>query len=194
MLDRSQTDRARSGVADRVAAVTALAADRAAEAEAARRLTPDVVDALVEAGFARHFVPAGFGGSEGSFAEAATAVADVGEGCAASAWCASLMANLPRFAAYLPLEGQQEIWQDGPDVVVVGSPSPFGRASSTPGGWLVSGTWPYISGVDYARWVLVCAAAPDAGTVTTPRFFAVPIADCRVVDTWSNVGMLATGS
>jgi alkylation response protein AidB-like acyl-CoA dehydrogenase len=170
--------------------VAAVAARRAADAEGSRRLAPDVMGALIDAGFARHFVPAEFGGTQGGFAELTEAVATIGEACAASAWCASLLACLPRFTAYLPLDGQREIWAAGPDTVVVGSPSPFGTARAVSGGWRLSGSWPYISGVDYAAWCLVCATVPDAA----PRIFAIPRQDYTIIESWFNVGMQATGS
>ncbi|TYK44084.1 hydrolase [Actinomadura decatromicini] len=172
------------------AGAAAVAARCVADAEGSRRLAPDVVGALIDAGFARHFVPAVFGGTQGGFAELTGSVATVGEACAASAWCASLLAYLPRFAAYLPLDGQREIWAGGPDAVVVGSPSPFGTARAVSGGWRLSGSWPYVSGVDYADWSLVCATVPDAA----PRIFALPRRDYTVAESWFNVGMQATGS
>ncbi len=70
----------------------ALAAQHTAEADRTGTLDHAVVDALRDAGFARHFVGARRGGTEGTFAELTRAVRSLGEKCAATAWCASLAA------------------------------------------------------------------------------------------------------
>lgn len=173
--------------------VAAAAARCAAAAEADRRLDTDVVKALVAAGFPRHFVPARCGGREGTFLDLHRAVAAVGEGCTATAWCASLAAHVSRMAAHLPGEGYREIWADGPDALLVAALSPIGRAEPVPGGYRLSGTWPFVSAIDHADWGLLAAMALT-GDEPEPRLFAVPRAAWRTVDTWQNVGMAATGS
>ena len=65
-----------------------VAGQHAAETERARRLHPEVVDALRAAGFARHFVPTHCGGNSSTFIELTRAIGTVGEGCTATAWCA----------------------------------------------------------------------------------------------------------
>jgi two-component flavin-dependent monooxygenase/oxygenase LndZ5 len=184
-----------TGIAARAGEVAAVAARCADEAERMRRPHPEAVEALVRAGFARYFVPARFGGDEAGFRELGQAVGLIGESCPATAWCASLAANLARIAAYLPEPGCREIWdQDqGPDAFVVGSLAPTGRGAPASGGWRVSGSWPYISAVDYSDWALVCAVVPD-GSGAVPKVFAVPRAHYRVVESWSSTGMRATGS
>ncbi|MGW8886169.1 hydrolase [Streptomyces sp. NPDC055749] len=167
------------------------AAASARTAEEARTLDPDVVKLLLNAGFARHFVPRAHGGTEGTFAELTDAVARVGAACPATAWCASLAANLARMAAYLPADGQREVWEQGPDPLVAGSLSPFGKAAPAAGGHTVSGRWPYVSAVAYADWLLLCATLPDGAE---PRVFAVPRGAVDVVETWDSAGMRATGS
>ncbi|MEV0374124.1 acyl-CoA dehydrogenase family protein [Streptomyces sp. NPDC050636] len=170
-----------------------LAARHAADADRTGSLSPAVVRAASEAGFARHFVPRRWGGSEGTFAALLDAVATVGEGCAATAWVASLTSSAARIAAFLPEEGQAELWDRGPDVLMSGALIPSGRARRVDGGWRVSGEWPYTSGVGFSDWALACAPAA-AGQDSAPYFFAVPKSAYRIVGTWFNVGMRATGS
>ncbi|MDN3295399.1 hydrolase [Streptomyces ficellus] len=175
--------------------VRILAAQHAAAADHDRALHRDVVDALREAGFARHFVASRWGGSEGSFAELTAAVITVGEGCAATAWCASLSAYSARFAAHLPEEGHRALWGGNPDAVVATALMPVGRARQTADGWRLSGQWAYVSGIDFADWALVCAVVPGAGEGPPKmRFFALPRGAYTVRETWDSVGMRATGS
>jgi alkylation response protein AidB-like acyl-CoA dehydrogenase len=202
--------KARTGLLAATDGLRALAATQAADAESTRSMDGEVFTAMVAAGFARHFVPARWGGDEGTFAELTPAVAEVGRGCASTAWCASLVANLARMAAFLPPEGCDDVWSTGPDTVVVGSLTPLGRVTPVDGGWLLFGQWPYISAVEQSDWVLVAGIVPDdggaaggaarpGGTVRPPgrppaKVLALPRADYGYLDTWFNVGMRATGS
>jgi two-component flavin-dependent monooxygenase/oxygenase LndZ5 len=183
-----------TGLSAAAGGIAAFAASRAAEAERRREVDPDVMAAVVDAGFARHFAPASAGGAEGGFAELVDAVGVLGRACPASSWCASLIAGIARMAgAFLPPEGQAEVWAAGPDTVLIGSVTPAGRARRASGGWLVSGRWAYMSGVAGSDWALVCAVL-QSGTSPGSKVFAVPRSVYEVEDTWFSVGMCATGS
>ncbi|MEV7618203.1 acyl-CoA dehydrogenase family protein [Streptomyces sp. NPDC089799] len=172
----------------------ALVAGRhAEEADAGRELPRPAAEALVAAGFARHFVPAHRGGSAGTATDLLRAVAEVGQGCTSAAWCASVIAGAARMGAYLPEEGQEALWAEGPDTVVVGALMPRGSAVPVPGGWRVTGEWSYTSAVGFSEWALVCALVPR-GETREPWFFALPRRDYEVKRTWSPVGMCGTGS
>ena len=172
--------------------VRSIAGAHAADAETARRLPSEVADAVVTAGFARHLVPARWGGHAGSFAELGRAVATVGAGCSSAAWCASLFAHSARFGAYLPEEGQADLWERGADTIVVAGLVPGGEVTVAPGGWRITGQWRYTSAVELSDWALVCG--PATADPRDIRFFAVPRQAYSIVDTWFNVGMRATAS
>ncbi|WP_405584693.1 acyl-CoA dehydrogenase family protein [Streptomyces sp. NBC_01190] len=177
---------------------TRTVAAHAERSERERRLGAEVADVLTAAGFARHFVPSGWGGVDGGFAELTERTAEVAEGCASAAWCAALWAAHARFARYLPPAGQRDIWGASPDVRIAAAVAPpFGTAvpaaAGDGGGWRLSGEWGRASGVDLAAWVLLTAReAHDSGR--GPRVFAVPRSEVTVRDTWDSVGMRGTGS
>ncbi|EIV93548.1 acyl-CoA dehydrogenase [Frankia sp. QA3] len=174
--------------------VAAIAGRCADAAERRREVDPSVMAAVVEAGFARHFTPIGLGGREGSFAELISAVSVIAEECPASSWCASLIASIARMAgAFLPEDGQNEVWASGPDTVLVGSATPLGTARACAGGWLLSGRWPYISAIGYSDWALV-GGMVHSDAATEAKLFAVPRSAYGIEDTWFSVGMQATGS
>ncbi|WP_432840322.1 acyl-CoA dehydrogenase family protein [Dactylosporangium sp. CA-092794] len=175
------------------ARLAALAGGHAADADRRRRLSSAVVDELLATGFARHLVPARWGGTAGTFADLLTAVTLVGEGCAATAWNAAVLAIVGRMTAHLPAEGQHDIWNASPDVPLAGSIPPAGRVEAVPGGWRLSGQWGFATGVDYAQWTMLGALAPAADRPEY-RFFLLPRPDYRVVDTWFTVGLRGTGS
>ncbi|MCX4906885.1 acyl-CoA dehydrogenase family protein [Streptomyces sp. NBC_00878] len=170
-----------------------VAAAYAAQADTDRRLAPEPVKALLAAGFARHFVPERRGGQEGGFTELLDAVSVLAEGCTSTAWIASLGAQVGRMAAFLPEEGGGAVWREGPDTLLVGGLVPSGSATATDGGWLLDGAWPYVSGVDFSDWALLCGRVPGVGGGEL-RFFAVPRSTYRIKETWDSVGMRATGS
>nr|UUG47320.1 pigment protein [Amycolatopsis sp.] len=179
------------GLVTAAEAVRKIAAEHATESEQTRRPAPEVVAAIAEAGFARHFVPARWGGAGGTFADLLAAVTTVGQGCISAAWCAALYATLSRMAVHLPVEGQEEVWAGGPDTLVVGAITPSGQASAVPGGWRLSGVWPFTSAAGHADWVLAANITPGGGGL---RYFAVPRSEYTVADTWFTVGMRGTGS
>ncbi|MFP3991503.1 acyl-CoA dehydrogenase family protein [Streptomyces sp. E11-3] len=175
--------------------VRLLAAQHAAEADRTGKLAPAVVEAIREAGFARHLVSARWGGVEGSFQELTRSVMTVAESCPATAWCASLSAYSARFAAYLPEAAHEALWGASPDTVVATGLVPSGQAEETADGWRLSGSWNYVSGIDFADWVLLCARLAGGGDgPPRMRFFALPRGTFTIQETWDNVGMRATGS
>lgn len=176
----------------RTAELGAVAARFAERAEAERRLPAEVVGALRDAGFARHLVPARWGGAEGSYTVLLHAVAEIGERCASTAWNAAVHAVLGRMASHLPAAGCAEIWGSGAgaDELLAASVAPAGQVVPDGDGYRLSGTWPFASGVDHAAWTLLGALTPDREY----RFFMVPREHYRVLDTWANVGLAGTGS
>ncbi|MEU6667479.1 oxidoreductase [Streptomyces sp. NPDC046727] len=169
-----------------------VAAGLAPAAHARRALHEETLRALDEAGFARHFVPRRWGGRSGTFRDLLHATARVAESCASTAWCGMLWAAHGRFAARLPQPAQQEIWGSGPDTRIAAGLRPAaGRARTTRQGWLVEGSWPMVSGVEHAEWLLLVAPVHQREPA---RVFAVPRDAVTVSDTWDAAGLRATGS
>ncbi|MEU6812788.1 acyl-CoA dehydrogenase family protein [Streptomyces sp. NPDC046831] len=175
------------------AGVAEVAARYATDADRDRRLTKNVADALLDAGFARHFVPVRHGGPAGRFGDLIDALLTVAEECTSAAWCGMIFATSARMAGYLPEEAQREIWTGGPDVSMAAAFVPSGNVQEDPAGWRLSGEWRFLSGVDHADWALLCGTVPVDGRPAR-RFFAVPRRDYRVKDVWFTVGMRGTGS
>ncbi|OON82589.1 acyl-CoA dehydrogenase family protein [Streptomyces tsukubensis] len=171
-----------------------VAAEHAMKAETDRRLTPEVVNGIVEAGFPRHFVPSRWGGTEGSFVEYGSAVADLAEGDASAAWVAAVVASLGRMAGYLPEAGQRALWQRTPDTFLACGLVASGTAAEVEGGWRVKGTWRYVSGVHFSDWALVACPVPGGTDGPDVRFLLIPRDSYTVENSWFTVGMRATGS
>lgn len=162
--------------------------------------------ALTGAGFIRHFVPRRWGGTEGTYRELVDRTAALGDACASAAWCAGLYAAHGRFAAYLPEQGQRDLWGSGPDIrIAAGLTPPTGTAVPVDGGWRLDGEWACVSGGEHADWVLLAAVerAPDPparsretgrSAPLVARVCALPARDITLLDTWDSIGLRGTGS
>jgi len=106
-------------------------------------------------------------------------------------------------AGLFPERAQDEVFGTDPLARVSGALAPTARAERAGGGYRVSGRWAYNSGLWHADWTLlgipldgVDSAADAGGTGGTggTGMALVPAADYRVEQTWTHVGMRATGS
>ncbi|MCU1470907.1 MAG: hsaA 1 [Glaciihabitans sp.] len=177
----------------------ALAAEHAAAADAARRLPPEIIEGLRDAGVARHFVSTRWGGTDGTFTDFLDGVIKISAGCASTGWCASLLGASARFAAHLPEMGHEQLWASSADTFIATGLVAAGTAERVSGGYRLSGRWSYISGVEFAEWALLCGSVGESETpsgvaVTHQRFFAVHKNAYQIVESWDCAGMRATGS
>ena len=71
-----------------------------------------------------------------------------------------------------------------------------GRARRADGGFVVSGRWPFSSGVDNSEWnmLAVTVYGDDGKTPLDWRLCLVPKGDYEIIDTWQAMGMVGTGS
>jgi alkylation response protein AidB-like acyl-CoA dehydrogenase len=105
------------------------------------------------------------------------------------------------FAPLLPRETYEQVYRNGPDVIIVGSAQPAGTAEAVDGGWGVTGRWPFASGCQHADWMLgLCVLTeggkpvPGEGGAPLVRGFFLPARDWQIEDTWHVAGLKGTGS
>src|ERR1700691_4504920 len=177
----------------RVRELTGRIRDAAAAAEEARTIPPDIVDALLRAGISRILIPPRFGGYGLDLETWFEVVREIGKTDASHAWCASLMIHHPHYVSQFPEDAQKAVWADGLDQAIAASIQPVGKVERVEGGHRISGQFPFASGINHSRWLIVGAllrteGRPDAG------FFLVRPGDYKVADTWFTSAMRATGS
>ncbi len=165
------------------------------ENEKARRLSDDTLDALRLAGAFRVAAPKRFGGLETNLRTMLDVSAIIAEGDAGASWVTTL-SNVNDWAVGLyDDQAQAEVYADGPDAIIAGVVSPGGTARPVPGGYLVSGTWPYASASLHSNWftggVLI---NDDDGDLLDQGMALIPRSDYRIDDTWFVAGMRASGS
>ncbi len=103
--------------------------------------------------------PRRFGGCEARHAERRAGISPrSGEGCGSTAW--SFVQHLTHnfMLSQWPDQGQHDVWDADPACLVSGIFIPSrGRARSVEGGYVLTGRWPLVSGVNTADWCLFAA-------------------------------------
>ena len=121
------------------------AAELAPAAERDRQLAEPLVAALADAGLFRLCVPAAAGGLEAHPGTLVAAVRALAAGDAAAGWCVADRRH-QRAARRLSARGAARAIYAEPGTMVAGVFAPKGRATPEPGGFRVSGRWPFASG------------------------------------------------
>jgi acyl-CoA dehydrogenase-like protein len=189
-LTRPETDqlagalRPGDGVEDMMACLEELDPLLRAEAEsseAAGRLTPRVEEALHGSGVWTVGTPRELGGGEFTPRPQIAAVETLARADASTAWVVMAVEMITgATAAYL-----------GEDVRAAGQGTKPGRAVAVEGGYLVSGSWQFASGLHHATHVHTAALDEETGETLV---FTLPKEQATLVDNWDVMGLRATGS
>jgi 3-hydroxy-9,10-secoandrosta-1,3,5(10)-triene-9,17-dione monooxygenase len=169
--------------------------ERAEETERLRELPQATVDDIRRSGVHRVFQPARFGGSEAHFRIGVDVLAALGQGCASTAWVVVQNMTHNMMLAHWPDEAQQEVWGTQPEALLSGILIPgMGRAHRVDGGYLLSGRWPFVSGVNCSDWALFTAMVPNSKGEIEDRHFIIPRREFEIIDTWHTVGLRGSSS
>lgn len=169
--------------------------ERAASAEQARRLPPETIADLDRSGLFRITQPKRWGGMELDFVAMLEIPAELARGCASTSWIVGNITIHHWMLALYDERTQAEVWDANPDVQIAsGIAYHQGRARKADGGYVVSGTWNFSSGVDGADWNMLGATVRDGDQVIDHRMCLVPKTDYEVIDDWHVLGMRATCS
>lgn len=172
-------------------------AERAQKSEDERALLPENEKLLHETGLFRYHQPRRFGGMELPFIAVVDLVAELARGCPSTAWNVGNLGCHHWILAYYEPETQHEVWDANPDALIASSIAlAAGRGRKAEGGYVVSGRWPFSSGVDNSDWnmLAVTVYGDDGKTPIDWRLCLVPKTDYKVIDTWYAMGMAGTGS
>ncbi len=167
------------------------------EAERERRLSRPVLNALRETGLLRMSTPRSLGGLETDPITRALVVEEISRHDSAAGWTLENPLDWAFFCARLPDEGAEEIYSRGADILIAAQ---FGRplnATSTEGGYRISGRAPFVSNCYDADWISSTALVDvDQHSAGEPEMVMVyfPREDCEIIDTWHVMGMRGTGS
>jgi len=185
-------DGARDVLLDKVESVRSVLEETAAETENGRTLAPRAVEAFRESGLFGFKVPREVGGAEADpvvqmdLIEAVTLIDP------AAAWSMLICSAVTGAAtARVGDEALAEMYEGGRFPCMAGTLRPDGRATKVDGGYRISGSWAWGSGIHHADWVSVLTFTEGPSPVISA---VVPIADIEVHDNWHVMGMKGTGS
>ncbi|WP_326793638.1 acyl-CoA dehydrogenase family protein (plasmid) [Streptomyces sp. NBC_00841] len=169
--------------------------ERAAEAEARRRVPDTSVEELEQAGFFRLLQPRAYGGLAADPAVHYAAVKEIAKACGSTGWAVSVIGVHPWHVALYDPRAQEEVWGGDSSTRICSSYAPTGAVTPVDGGVRLSGRWHFSSGCDHAQWALLGGLVTDGGgRPVDMRTFLVPRTDYRVDDVWDTVGLRGTGS
>jgi alkylation response protein AidB-like acyl-CoA dehydrogenase len=177
--------------------ISALAREVAPESERQRRLSDDLVSRLRASGLMLAGAPREVGGLELAPAGALRCAEEIARGDASAGWCVSIATTSSLLAAYLPAENRPELFDD-PQQIAAGVWAPRGKARPVDGGVVVSGRWPYCSGITHAAvffaGCIIAHGQDPTGAKPTVSIIAIPQDELEIVDTWHTLGLRGTGS
>ena len=185
--------RPEDGPVARARALQPLVRANAAKAEADANPVGEVVRAMVDAGLYLVCAPACFGGDEADPATTIGVIEAISEADGATGW--ALMIGLETVGlglAWLPPEAAEDLLAETPRPVFCGALNPRGVARAVPGGWQVSGQWPFASGCMHADYFWgMCVNHGDPNDLLE---VIVPRSGYEILPTWQVNGLRGSGS
>ena len=173
--DDSTLPDAERALLERARALIPRLAEREPAATAARKLPVETIAEYRDAGILRILQPNRFGGMQGRFSLFSRIVEELTYGCASSAWVYAVLAEHQWIIAQYPEEAQIDVWGDDPEAVAASSLAPREAARPVPGGWRLSGRYPFSSGLR------LCPTGRSSGPFLGRRATqgGLPISWCR---------------
>jgi len=145
-----------------------------------------------EAGFYRLLTPRRYGGLELDLPTFYRVVTSISRGCASTGWMLALgTAHSLQLASYWPKEAQDELFAGGHFVASASFGFQDASARRVDGGYRISGTWHFCSGVPHAthHMPLVPFEGTDGIVAVVAR------EDFRMLDNWGDlIGLKGSGS
>jgi 3-hydroxy-9,10-secoandrosta-1,3,5(10)-triene-9,17-dione monooxygenase len=175
------------------------------EAERLGHHTPELDRQFTEAGFYRILQPRRFGGYQFGLPTFWRVMLAVSEGDPGTGWALTLGAHHALgIGAWFSEDGQREIFGPSGEFKAPHRAPPMGQAQPAEGGYVVSGTWDYCSGIAHATHFMgnAMVTGTDEGgrgggrgiTAVMPREQVTVLDDWGSGDPNSTLGMSSSGS
>jgi alkylation response protein AidB-like acyl-CoA dehydrogenase len=174
-------------------AVAAIASECAEAGDQEGRLAAPVVDAFHREGLLGMWVPRSLrGGAELAPLASLQILEAVSYGDPSAGWvlmAASLATGTG--GAYLGDEAVAQLFGHERLPVIAGQGTRPGTATPVPGGFRLTGSWSFASGIKHASHIHTLGVVPDTGEA---RIFVLPVTEATLIDNWDVLGLRATGS
>jgi len=181
-------------------ALTARIREASSEIENGRRLPETLVRELKQAGIFGMAMPRSWGGPELDPLTQFRVLEALGIADGSVGWCATINCDGGYVTAFLDQDTARAMYPDI-NIGTAATPTPTGQAFPVPGGYRVTGRFPFASGSQHSEWMWVgCLVMQDEtplldeSGVPMTRQCVVRLSDCEILDTWHTTGLRGTGS
>src|ERR1700730_180656 len=170
------------------------------EIERGRRLPPGIAAAMKDAGVFGMAMPRVWGGPELDPLTQFRVIEALALAEGSVGWCAMIGSDGGYVTAFLDAAVARTMY---PDIRVAtgAAGTTTGRAVRVPGGYRVSGRFPFVSGCHHCEWVFLgCIVTEndvprvDGNGVPETRQCLLRLSQCEILDTWHTTGLRGTGS
>src|SRR5687767_2433432 len=178
---------------DGAAAVAAIADEHADSGDRDGRLSNPVVEAMHREGLYGMWVPRTIpGGAELDVMSSLQVIEKVSYGDPSAGWV--LMASalaIGTGAAYLGDAAVDALFAGRRLPVIAGQGTRPGTAVPRDGGFLLTGSWSFASGIKHSTHIHTLGVIEGTGE---PRIFVLPVGRATLIDNWDVLGLRGTGS
>ena len=166
-----------------------------------RQLPVELAEKMAEKQLFGLYVPRELNGPETDPVTAFHVVEEIAKADGSVGWCVFNGTAVSAAVARLSPKAAKEIFGDPPVVLGSGSARAGGTAKITDGGYIVSGRWNFLSGIDHSIAIFVACRVIDGngpalygdGTQVM-RTVVLPVNKGEVLNTWITLGMRGTAS
>lgn len=178
---------------ERLDRISPLLQDSAEANEAAGRLVPEVERALRDSGVYKIGIPTDLGGYEFSPRQLLETIAKVSYADASTGWAVmAIQMETGTLAGWIDADAAREYFPENGDIALfAGQGTRMGKAVKVKGGYRLSGSWQFASGMYQATHIHTAALVEGTGE---PRIFNLPKEQATLIDNWDVMGLRATGS
>ncbi|KII00208.1 hypothetical protein LP52_02500 [Streptomonospora alba] len=193
--ERTDPKALREELVGRVHKFGPIFAEGVPEGERERRLPEATVQAIDDAQLGMIWTASAYGGLEADVRALSGVAKALSHYCPSTSWVVNNINGSNLLAAKFPKAALDEVFGNDPGAKLASIFAAAGTAVRTEGGYLLTGSWPYGTGILHNDWAILVAKELDGdGEVVGGLSLLVPVADLTVEDTWHTVGMRATGS
>ena len=151
---------------------------------------------LVESKVLRACMPARFGGYELHFGAHTDVAMELARHCGSTGWVSGIIGSHNWWLGKYNPDAQHELWQDDPDALVGAAFASAKGSHGKPkkGGFVVSGTWMWCSGIDHSHWVALMTPIIDGDGPPDLAVMLLKKGEYSIDDVWYSPGLRGTGS
>jgi indole-3-acetate monooxygenase len=187
---------------ERARALAPMIAAAASRIEQEGAIPSDIIAAMHEARLFRLLIPRAYDGEELQPIWYVQAVEEIAKADASTAWCMAQASGSSLAAGYLVPSVARDVFGARDAALASGPPGTSSRAIAVEGGYRVTGSWPFASGIGHATWLGAhCTICDPDGTPRREqdsrpieRTLLFPKASADVTKSWNVMGLRGTGS